>query len=560
MNTMAVSTEPATDATRGEDRGPSPSGGPTSSALPPLARPRNEPPLGYAPGSEDRRRLDRELRELRAGPRDLPLVIAGQEIGTELAVPAVIPHDHAHVLAHVHQATEPIVEAAIEAACDAWQDWHRWSWADRAAVFLRAAALASGPYRDGLVAATMLDQSKTVSEAEADAACELADFLRFNAYNMRRMLEEQPHSSNSSWNRMEYRALEGFIYAVTPFNFTAIAGNLPTAPALLGNTVVWKPSPHATLAPSIIIALLREAGLPDGVINLVYGDAEVVSRMALADSRLAGVHFTGSERVFRELWRQVGANMSRYRSFPRLVGETGGKDFLVAHNSADEGAVAEAIIKGAFGYQGQKCSAVSRVYVCESMWSSLAEQLCASIDDLRLGDVCDPETDLGAVISKGALARHRAALEVSVSQPDTRVLAGGRTHDERGWFVEPTLIETRRPACPLLREELFGPIVCAFVYPDHAWIDVLRLIDRTGDYALTGSIFANERAAVRVAEQALEYSAGNLYINDKPTGAIVGEQPFGGGRRSGTNDKAGTVWHLSRWASIRTVKETFPGR
>ena len=531
--------------------------GSASPAIPKIARPGNEPALSGGPGTPARLRLEAELAALSAGPREVPLVIGGRELSADFTVPAVMPHDHAHVLAQVHQASESLVEVAIEAATDAWQDWHRWPWTERAAIFLRAAALVCGQYRERLVAATMLDQSKTVSEAEADAACELADFLRFNAYNMRRMLEEQPQSTAEAWNRMEYRALEGFVYAITPFNFTAIAGNLPAAPALLGNTVVWKPSPHAALGASIIMDLLRDAGLPDGVINLVFGDAQKVSQRVLADSRLAGIHFTGSDRVFRMIWQQVAANVTSYRCLPRLVGETGGKDFILAHASSDPAAVAEAVINGAFSYQGQKCSAASRLYISESTWTALREELCSRIGALRLGDVTDPKTDLGAVISDAALARHQGALDEAHSLAGASVLVGGRTHDEHGWFVEPTLIETTDPLCRLMREELFGPIACAFVYPDDRWKNVLELIDRTSNYALTGSIFGSDRGAITQAESALEYSAGNLYVNDKPTGAVVGQQPFGGGRSSGTNDKAGTIWHLSRWSSIRTVKDAF---
>jgi 1-pyrroline-5-carboxylate dehydrogenase len=531
-------------------------GGPTAAAVPRLERPSNEPAQLYDAGSPERARLDSELRALRDTSREIPLVIGGGEVFTGTTADAVIPHDHSHVLAQVHQAGEPEVEAAIGAARDAWQDWHRWSWAERAAVFLRAAALVTGPYRERLVAATMLDQSKTVSEAEADAACELADFLRFNVYNLTRMLEEQPGSTSDAWNRMEYRALEGFVYAVSPFNFTAIGGHLPTVPALLGNTVLWKPSSHSMLAASVIMDLLRDAGMPDGVINLVYGDPQVVSGVCLAAPHLAGVHFTGSTEVFRSIWRQVGANMDGYRGFPRLVGETGGKDFILAHPSADAEAVATAVVRGAFEYQGQKCSAASRLYISESLWPEVSERLREHIRAIQVGDVADPATYMGAVINEAALDRHRAALADAASAPDSHILAGGATDGEQGWFVDPTLIETRDPGFRLLRDELFGPIVTTYVYADARWDGTLDLIDGTGEFALTGSVFGRDQAAVRQAQRDLEYCAGNLYVNDKPTGAIVGEHPFGGGRASGTNDKTGTIWHLSRWTSIRTVKET----
>jgi 1-pyrroline-5-carboxylate dehydrogenase len=530
-------------------------GGPTAAAVPRLERPSNEPVRRYEAGSPERAGLDSELRALRDTTRDIPLVIGGGEVFTGTTADAVIPHDHSHVLARVHQAREHEVEAAIGAARDAWQDWHRWSWAERAAVFLRAAALVTGPYRERLVAATMLDQSKTVSEAEADAACELADFLRFNVYNLTRMLEEQPGSTSDAWNRMEYRALEGFVYAVTPFNFTAIAAHLPTAPALLGNTVLWKPSSHSMLAASVIMNVLRDAGLPDGVINLVYGDPELVSSVCLASPHLAGVHFTGSTGVFRWIWGEVGANMGNYRGFPRLVGETGGKDFILAHPSADPEAVAIAVVRGAFEYQGQKCSAASRLYISESLWPGVSERLREEIRAIQVGDVADPATYMGAVISEAALDRHRAALADAASASESEILVGGTTSADQGWFVEPTLIETRDPGFRLLRDELFGPIVTTYVYPDAHWDGTLELIDGTGEFALTGSVFGRDQAAVRQAQRELEYCAGNLYVNDKPTGAIVGEHPFGGGRGSGTNDKTGTIWHLSRWTSIRTVKE-----
>jgi 1-pyrroline-5-carboxylate dehydrogenase len=532
-------------------------GGPTTAAIPSVERPANEPLIGYPEGTPQRGRLDAELALLRSERREVPLVIAGKEVTTGQFEDAVIPHDHGQVLARVHQAAQREVEQAIEAAHEAWQDWHRWSWVERSAVFLRAAALVSGPYRERLVAATMLDQSKTVLEAEADAACELPDFLRFNVFNFRRMLEEQPGSSAAAWNRMEYRALEGFVFAVTPFNFTAIGGHLPTSPALIGNTVVWKPSTHAMLGASIIMEILQEAGLPDGVINVVYGDPRVVSEVCLSSRELAGIHFTGSTAVFRELWSRVGANMHRYRGFPRLVGETGGKDFIVAHRSADVNVVATAVVRSAFEYQGQKCSAASRLYVANSLWRELAERVREQMRTIQVGDVADPRTDMGAVITRAALERHQAAFDEAASADGSRILAGGTTNADGGWFVEPTLIETRDPEFRLLRDELFGPIITAYVYPDDHFDATLDLIDETGEFALTGSVFGRERAALSRAERRLEYSAGNLYVNDKPTGAVVGEQPFGGSRGSGTNDKTGTTWHLSRWTSIRTVKEAY---
>jgi 1-pyrroline-5-carboxylate dehydrogenase len=536
-------------------RGRTELGGPTAAAVPRLERPSNEPARLYEAGSTERARLDAELSVLRGETRDIPLVIGGEDVFTGTTADAVVPHDHSHVLARVHQAGQSDVEAAIGAARDAWQDWHRWSWAERAGVFLRAAALVTGPYRERLVAATMLDQSKTVSEAEADAACELADFLRFNVYNLTRMVQEQPGSNSDAWNRMEYRALEGFVYAVTPFNFTAIGGHLPTAPALLGNTVLWKPSSHSMLAASVIMEVLRDAGMPDGVINLVYGEPQLVSRVALAAPHLAGVHFTGSTEVFRTIWGQVGANMGGYRGFPRIVGETGGKDFVLAHPTADAEAVTTAVVRGAFEYQGQKCSAVSRLYISESLWPEVSERLREQMRAIQVGDVADPATFMGAVINEAALERHRAALADAAGAPDSQIVAGGSTRADEGWFVEPTLIETRDPRFRLLRDELFGPIVTTYVYSDASWEGTLDLIDGTGEFALTGSIFGRDHAAVRQAQRELEYCAGNLYVNDKPTGAIVGEHPFGGGRASGTNDKTGTIWHLSRWTSIRTVKE-----
>jgi 1-pyrroline-5-carboxylate dehydrogenase len=532
------------------------SAGATALAVPALAMPHHEPELGYLPGTPERARLDAVLRKLAATRLDLPLVVGGREIRTGEMLEAVVPHRHAHVLADVHQARSTDVVAAIDAARQAWQDWHRWSWTDRAAVFLRAAALASGPYRERLVAATMLDQSKTVAEAEADAACELSDFLRFNVSTLRRVLEEQPPSTQEAWNRMEYRALEGFVYAVTPFNFTAIGANLPTTPALMGNTVVWKPSAHAMVAAAIVMELLGEAGLPDGVINLVYGDPELVSSVVLDSPHLAAVHFTGSTAVFRRLWAAVGRNIGRYRSFPRLIGETGGKDFVLAHASADVEALAAAVVRGAFEYQGQKCSAASRLYVPASLWPELTERLREHMRDIRMGDVADPSTYVGAVISASAFERHSEAIAEARKSPDAMVLAGGSVDDAAGWFVEPTLIEVLDPRSPLLRDELFGPIVSAYVYEDAAWPRTLELVDCTSEYALTGSIFATDRCALGAAESRLEYAAGNLYLNDKPTGAIVGQQPFGGSRGSGTNDKTGTPWHLARWVTPRTVKET----
>jgi 1-pyrroline-5-carboxylate dehydrogenase len=539
---------------------PGGSGTATATSIPAVHAPVNEPMLGYAAGTPERARLDAALAELAGTRLDLPLIVGGRAVRTGELEHAVVPHRHAQVLADVHQARAEDVLAAIGAAREAWQDWHRWPWSDRAAIFLRAAALVAGPYRERLTAATMLDQSKTASEAEADAACELADFLRFNVHNMRRLLGEQPESTTESWNRLEYRALEGFVYAVTPFNFTAIGGNLPTAPALMGNTVVWKPSAHACCGAALIMEVLREAGLPDGVINLVYGDAAEVTEVALDSPHLAGIHFTGSSEVFRGLWRAVGENIDRYRGFPRLVGEAGGKDFVVAHPTADAATVATAVVRGAFEYQGQKCSAASRIYVPRAMWGELSERLREQMRAIRMGDVTDVSTYLGAVIDERAFARHSEAIAGAGAAADTRIVAGGTLSDAEGWFVEPTLVETQDPASSLLQKEFFGPIVTAYVYPDDGWAETLELIDATSPYALTGSVFASDRGAIRQAESRLEFAAGNLYVNDKPTGAVVGQQPFGGARGSGTNDKTGTALHLARWVSPRTVKETFAAR
>jgi 1-pyrroline-5-carboxylate dehydrogenase len=466
-----------------------------------------------------------------------------------------MPHNHAHVLADWHMAEPAHVADAIAAAQEAKREWASWAWHERAAVFLRAAELLNTTWRATLNAATMLGQSKTVFQAEIDAAAESVDFWRFNAHFAQELYAEQPLSTAAAWNMVEYRPLEGFVFAVTPFNFTSIAANLPTAPALLGNTVVWKPASSAILSAYYLMRLLEAAGLPPGVINFVPGDAAMISSATLASPDLAGVHFTGSTAVFNDMWQKVGANIGSYRSYPRLVGETGGKDFILAHPSADPQALAVAIARGGYEFQGQKCSACSRIYVPSSLWTDVRDRVVAMMRQMRIGDVADFRTFCGAVIDRKALTRISGYLDDA--RRNATILQGAGAHDDVGFFVEPTLVQTADPSYRLIREEIFGPVVTAYVYPDSGWSDVLRIVDASTPYALTGSVFADERAAVREAMSALRNAAGNFYVNDKPTGAVVGQQPFGGARGSGTNDKAGSKMNLLRWVSARTVKETF---
>jgi 1-pyrroline-5-carboxylate dehydrogenase len=518
--------------------------------------PRNEPIREYAPDSTERAVLKRRLDELRRERLDIPSVIGGEEVRTGATFEAVEPHDKQSVLADVHKAGQAEVDRAIRAAGDAWQDWHRWPWEERAAVFLRAAELLAGPWRATLNAATMLNQSKTAHQAEIDAAVELIDFWRFNVDFMTRIYEEQPGSSAGTWNQMEYRPLEGFVFAVTPFNFTSIAGNLPTSPALMGNAVVWKPASTAAYSAYWLMRLFEEAGLPPGVINLVYGDGATVGDAALASEHLAGVHFTGSTPVFQSMWKTIGDTIARYRNYPRIVGETGGKDFIVAHPSADVDAVATAILRGSFEYQGQKCSAASRVYAPSSMWPELRDRLVKEVGTIRMGDVADFSNYMGAVIDAKAFAGHREAIQ-DAEKHKAQVVVGGGTDDSRGYFIEPTVLETSDPHSQLMRDELFGPIVTTYVYPEKKWDETLDLVDDTAPYGLTGAVFSENREAIEQAHEKLRYAAGNFYVNDKPTGAVVGQQPFGGARASGTNDKAGSMWNLIRWVSPRTIKETF---
>jgi 1-pyrroline-5-carboxylate dehydrogenase len=518
--------------------------------------PVNEPPHAYEPGSAERDALRARLTEMQSQRMEIPCVIGGEDVRTGNTFTAVLPHRKEHVLADVHQGGAAEVEQAIAAAANAWHDWSRTPWEERVAVFLRAAELLAGPWRTTLNAATMLNQSKTAHQAEIDAVTELIDFFRFNADYLTRIYEQQPLSSAGVWNRLEYRPLEGFVFAVSPFNFTAIGGNLTASPALMGNTIVWKPASTAAYSSYFVMRLFQEAGLPDGVINLVYGPGAAVGDPVMASPDLAGIHFTGSTSVFHDMWRTVGTNIDRYRSYPRIVGETGGKDFILAHPSADIDAVVAAIVRGSFEYQGQKCSAASRVYVPESLWAAARERLGDEVSTIKMGDVTDFENFMGAVIDGKAFAQHREAIEEAKAGGRT-IVAGGATDDSEGYFVSPTVIETTDPGDRLLREELFGPIVTAFVYPDSKWQDTLELVDTTSPYALTGAVFSRDRGALEEAGQALRYSAGNFYVNDKPTGAVVGQQPFGGGRASGTNDKAGSMWNLIRWVSPRTVKETF---
>jgi 1-pyrroline-5-carboxylate dehydrogenase len=521
-----------------------------------LPEPKNEPVRDYGPGSPEREELRVRLAEMQGERIEIPLVIGGEEIRTGDTFEAVMPHDKDHVLADVHKGGPEHVEQAIDATREAWHDWSRTPWEDRAAVLLRAAELLAGPWRATVNAATMLNQSKTAHQAEIDAACEVVDFWRFNPTFMRRIYEEQPISSPGVWNRLEYRPLEGFVFAVSPFNFTAIGANLSTSPALMGNTVVWKPASTAAYSAYYVMRVLQEAGLPPGVINLVYGSGATIGNAALASPELAGVHFTGSTGVFQDMWRTIGGNIERYRSYPRIVGETGGKDFIVAHPSADVEAVAAAIVRGSFEYQGQKCSAASRVFAPQNLWPELRERLVEEVGEIKVGDPADFSNFMGAVIDGSAFRTQKEAIEEARGN-GAQVLVGGGTDDSEGYFVEPTVIETDDPNFRLLRDELFGPVVTAYVYPEREWSQTLELVDRGAPYGLTGAVFANEREAIEEAGDKLRYAAGNFYVNDKPTGAVVGQQPFGGSRASGTNDKAGSMWNLIRWVSPRTIKETF---
>ncbi|MFJ9844889.1 L-glutamate gamma-semialdehyde dehydrogenase [Kitasatospora sp. NPDC101155] len=520
--------------------------------------PVNEPVLAYAPGSPERERLVRRLDELAAEQIPLPMTVGGeQRFGSGERIDVVQPHHHAAKLGVLGNATREDARVAVDAALAAGRQWRSLSFDDRAAVFLRAADLLSGPWRETLNAATMLGQSKTVQQAEIDSACELIDFWRFNVHFARQILAEQPSSSPGVWNRVDHRPLEGFVYAITPFNFTAIAGNLPTAPALMGNTVVWKPAPTQTLAAHHLMRLLEAAGLPPGVINLVTGDGLQVSPVALADPALAGLHFTGSTATFQSLWQTVGANIGGYRSYPRIVGETGGKDFLLAHPSADPEILKTAMIRGAFEYQGQKCSALSRAYLPRSVWLRIKDDFLAEVDALTVGDVTDLSNFMGALIDKRAFEKNRIAIERAKADPTVELVAGGQYDDAIGWFVRPTVLVSSDHRGEIFRTEYFGPILAIHVYEDSRWEDVLGRVDSGAPYGLTGAVIAQDRYAIAQAVEELRFTAGNFYINDKPTGAVVGQQPFGGSRASGTNDKAGAAQNLLRWTSARAIKETF---
>ncbi|MBX3248618.1 MAG: L-glutamate gamma-semialdehyde dehydrogenase [Myxococcales bacterium] len=517
--------------------------------------PENEPVKGYAPGSPERAELHVALASIASEQLEVPVVIDGKPFRTGRLTEVAMPHDHAHVLATVHHATAADVNAAIEGALRVAPAWQALPFEERAAVFLRAADLLAGPWRMRINAACMLGQSKTCHQAEIDAACELIDFFRFNVAFARQIQAIQPRSVPGQWNRTDYRPLEGFVLAVTPFNFLSIAVNLAAAPALLGNVVLWKPSHTSMVGVWHCLQLLREAGLPDGVIQLIGGDGPEQGRAALASEHLAGIHFTGSTGTFRALYQGVASNLEHYRSLPRVVGETGGKDFIMAHASADADALATAIVRGGYEYQGQKCSAASRVYVPRSLWPAVSERVCAQIAELKIGDVTDYRNFLGAVIDERAFGRITGYQ--ALAKESAKVLAGGGHDRSKGWFVEPTFVEVADPKHRLMQEEIFGPIVSAFVYEDAAWSDTLTLVDTTSPYGLTGAVFATDRAAVREAQDRLRQAAGNFYVNDKPTGAVVGQQPFGGARASGTNDKAGSLWNLGRWLSPRSIKETF---
>jgi 1-pyrroline-5-carboxylate dehydrogenase len=520
-------------------------------------RPVNEPILGYAPGSPEKKAVKAVLAEMAGKELEIPLIIGGQEVKTGNMGKAVMPHDHKHVLATYHKAGAKEVQMAIEAAVDAQQMWQSFRWEERCAIFLRVADLLSTKYRALINAGAMLAGGKNIFQAEIDAACEFIDFLRFNVRYAQEIYERQPVSSPGVWNYVQHRPLEGFVFAVTPFNFTAIAGNLPTAPAIMGNTVVWKPASSLVYTPYLIMQILEEAGLPPGVINFVPGSGASVGDVCLADPRLSGVHFTGSTRVFQSMWKTIGSNIASYKSYPRIVGETGGKDFVFAHASAEIKPLATALVRGSFEYQGQKCSAASRAYIPKSIWPAVEVEVRAQMARIKMGSPVDFTNFVGAVIDKAAFDSIAGYIDYAKNNDGAEVIIGGKCDDSVGYFIEPTIILASDPHFKTMVEEIFGPVLSIYVYDDDKFEETLELCDTSSMYALTGAIFGNDRRAVSFAAEKLEHAAGNFYINDKPTGAVVGQQPFGGGRASGTNDKAGSQANLMRWVSTRTIKETF---
>jgi 1-pyrroline-5-carboxylate dehydrogenase len=519
--------------------------------------PKNEPVLSYAPGSAERQNLKKALEEARSKQLDIPMYIGGEEVRTDKKVKLSPPHDHQHTLGHFHVGDKGHVEQAITAALNAKELWSNLSWEYRASIFLKAADLLAGPYRYKINAATMLGQSKNAFQAEIDSACELIDFLRFNVHYMTEIYSEQPESSPGVWNRIEYRPLEGFVFALTPFNFTAIAGNLPTSAAMMGNTVVWKPANTQVYAANVIMQVLKEAGLPDGVINLVYVSGQDAGDVIFNHKDFAGIHFTGSTGVFQGMWKTIGNNIQKYRSYPRIVGETGGKDFIVAHKSANAKEVSTAMARGAFEYQGQKCSAASRAYIPSNLWDDVKKYLVEDLKSFKMGPTEDFGNFINAVIDEKAFTSITGYIEKARTNPMNEIIAGGKYDKSKGYFIEPTVILTKDPSSLTMCEEIFGPVLTVYVYHEENFEQTLELVDSTSPYALTGSILAKDRYAIEMATKKLTQSAGNFYINDKPTGAVVGQQPFGGARGSGTNDKAGAKVNLLRWTSLRTIKETF---
>jgi 1-pyrroline-5-carboxylate dehydrogenase len=519
--------------------------------------PINEPVWGYEPGSPERADLKKKLDRMASEVVEIPIIIGGKDYTTDDTADVVMPHDHSHVLARYHKATDEHIQMAIDSCMEAWKEWSSWPWQDRAAVLLKAADLLAGDWRQVLNASTMLGQSKTCYQAEIDAACEIIDFWRFNVEYARDLYSNQPISSPGVWNMTDYRPLEGFVYAISPFNFTSIGGNLPTAPALMGNVAIWKPARTSLFSSYYLMRLLQEAGLPAGVINFLPGNSGQITDRLVASPHLAGIHFTGSTEIFQLLWKKVAENLENYRSYPRIVGETGGKDFIVAHPSSDPDAVATAMVRGAFEYQGQKCSAASRAYVPESLWPRVKETLGAQLAEIKMGDPRDFENFVCAVIDASAYRDITGYIEHAKSAAGAEILFGGGYSDEKGYFIEPTVILASDPKFKTMCEEIFGPVLTVHVYPDAQWSETLDLVDSTSPYALTGAVFSRDRSATREAMATLRGAAGNFYINDKPTGAVVGQQPFGGARASGTNDKAGSFLNLVRWVSPRSIKETF---